>query len=100
MTSPGSSVRRPRKSPPVFQPRFVLSLLYLAAFFMVYSLALVAPELLEVLNTAPVGPEQERLAEEAARAAFRPRLPIAIGLSLLTLGVLGYYQRIPGLRSH
>ena len=89
----------PRRATPVFQPRFVLSLLYLAAFFLAYSLALVAPELLEVLNTVPTGPEQERMAEEAARAAFAPRLPIAIGLSLLTLGVAGYYQRLPGLRA-
>ena len=76
----------------------MLSLIYLAAFFLIYSLALIAPELLEVLKTVPTGPEQERMAEEAARSAIAPRLPIAIGLSLLTLGVGGYYQRLPGLR--
>lgn len=99
MTSSSAPSRPPRKSPPVFRPRFLLSLLYLAAFFLVFSLLLIAPELLEVLNTIPTGPEQERLAEEVARDAIGPRLPIAIGLSLLALGVGGYYQRLPGLRS-
>ncbi len=77
----------------------MLSLLYLAVFFLAYSLLLIAPELLEVLNTVPTGPEQERMAEQVAHDALAPRLPIAIALSLLTLGVAGYYQRLPGLRS-
>jgi hypothetical protein len=88
-----------RNSAPVFQPRFVLSLLYLAAFFVFYCFVLMAPQLIEVLNTVPTGPEQQELAEQVARETLAPRLPIVIALTLVTLGVLGYYQRLPGLRA-
>ena len=37
--------------------------------------------------------------EEVARQTIAPRLPIAVALSLLTVGVLGYAQRLPGLRA-
>lgn len=97
MSSPGPPPRR--KSPPVFQPRFVLSLLYLAAFFVFYCFVLLAPALIEVLGSVPTGPEQQEVAEQVAREVIAPRLPIAIALSLGTLGLLGYYQRLPGLRA-
>ena len=99
MTQSGSHQLPPRRRPPAFQPRFILSLLYLMGFFVAYCLVLIAPELVEVFNTVPTGPEQERAAERAAREAIAPRLPIAIGLSILTLGVAGYNQRLPGLRT-
>ena len=95
----GPSSLPPRKSPPAFQPRFVLSLLYLAFFFVVYCFALMAPELWTVLQEVPPGPEQQKHAEEVARQTIAPRLPIAVALSLLTVGVLGYAQRLPGLRA-
>lgn len=88
-----------RKAAPVFQPRFVLSLIYLAVFFLVYCFALMAPELWEVMNSMPPGPEQQKAAAAVARETVAPRLPIAIALSLATLGVLGYMQRLPGLRA-
>ncbi len=90
----------PRRKPaPVFRPRFLLSLMYLAAFFVFYCFVLMAPELFEVLQSVPTGPEQERLAEQVARETLAPRLPVAIALSLATVGLAAYYQRLPGLRA-
>jgi hypothetical protein len=96
MSSPGPLPSR--RSTPVFQPRFVLSLLYLLAFFVFYCFVLMAPELFEVLREVPTGPEQQKIAEEVARETIAPRLPIAIALALITVGSLGYAQRLPGMR--
>jgi len=76
-----------------------LSLLYLAAFFVLFCFVLMGPELYDVLSTVPTGPEQQRLAEEVARDTIGPRLPAALVLSLLAVGLGGYYERLPGLRA-
>ena len=89
----------PRRPAPVFQPRFVLSLLYLAACFVFFCFALMAPQLYEVLQSVPTGPEQQEVAERVARETIAPRLPIALVLSLFTVGLAGYYQKLPGMRS-
>ncbi len=87
------------RRPPAFQPRFMLTLLYLLGFFVLYSFALVLPELLDVLGEVPPGPEQEEIAKQVARQAARPRLLPAFVLALLTIGVGGYYKLLPGFRS-
>ena len=89
----------PRRSrPPTFQPRFTLSLLYLSGFFLLYCLLFVAPELYEVMQNLPTGPEQEQAAQEAARQAVRPRLPYALAAALATTVVAARAGWLPGMR--
>jgi hypothetical protein len=89
----------PRRSrSPTFQPRFTLGLFYLFAFFILYCLILVAPELYDVARTVPVGPEQEQAAQEAVRQAVRPRLPIALAAAVLTTALAGRAGWLPGMR--
>ena len=95
-TSPDAPL--PRRKPPVLRPSFTLALLYLAGFFLLFSLLLILPELLPVLNRVPPGPEQQRLAEEVAREAVRPRLLPALLLALCAVGLGSYLRLLPGLR--
>jgi ABC-type sulfate transport system permease component len=87
-----------RSRPPTFQPRFTLGLLYLAGFFLLYCVLLVLPELWNVLQTQPPGPEQEQAAAEAARRAVAPRLPWALAAALLSVLLGGSRGWLPGLR--
>jgi hypothetical protein len=94
-------VAEPRRSPaPSFQPRFTLSLFYLALFFLLYCLLLVAPELAPLVE--PAAPEQQAAIEEAAqqvaRDAVAPRLPLALLLALATLFLASRARVLPGLR--
>ena len=91
---------RPRNSPASFQPRFTLSLFYLAALFVAYSLLLIAPELAAV--EIPADPAAQAEAQAALREQIRgvagPRLPYALLLTVATLA-LGIHQGwLPGLR--
>ena len=89
----------PRRSrPPTFQPRFTLSLLYLFGFFLLYCLLFLAPELYEVMQNVPTGPEQEQAAQEVARQAVRPRLPYALAAALATTVVAARARWLPGMR--
>jgi len=56
-----------RSRPPTFRPRFTLSLLYLFGFFLLYCLLFVAPELYEVMQNVPTGPEQEQAPSNQSR---------------------------------
>jgi hypothetical protein len=89
----------PRSRPPAFRPRGLIAILYLLFFFFAFGLLLVAPELLEILREVPPGPEQQEVAEEAVHTVFRPRLPVAAALALLTTALGSYYQVLPGLRA-
>lgn len=84
-----------------FQPRFTLSLLYFCVLFLLYCVVLVLPELSQI--EPPSGPEQaeavKQAAAEAARAAIRPRLPIALVLTLGTLFLGARFRLLPGLSS-
>ena len=85
---------------PVFRPRFTLTLLYLAFFFLAHSLLLVAPELSDIVR--PASPEDEEVMKQAAAAATHEvvasRLPWALLLAFGTL-YLGVRQRLlPGMR--
>jgi hypothetical protein len=87
--------RAPRTS---FQPRFTLLMLYLFAFFFAFCFALVSPALYEIASSALPGPEQERLAREAAREALRGRLWIAVVGATCALGIGIWTKALPGLR--
>lgn len=96
MSAPPPPRRRPRAT---LQPRFTLGILYILVFFFVYCFVLVAPALIEVLRTVPPGPEQERLAAEAAQRAIQPRLWIALALAVAT-GAFGMAKGLlPGTRA-
>lgn len=87
--------RQPRAT---LQPRFTLGMLYILIFFFVYCFALIAPELIEVMRSVPTGPDQERIAQEVAREAVRPRLWLALALAVTT-GALGIATGVlPGTR--
>ena len=88
----------PRRPSPAFSPRFTIGLLYLIGFFFLYSLLLVLPQLLDVLARVPPGPDQQEIAREVARQAIRPRLAIVLALAVLSTGLGGYYQILPGMR--
>jgi hypothetical protein len=87
-----------RKVGPTFQPRFTLGLIYLFGFFFLYCLILIAPSLIEVLETMPTGPEQQQAAEEIAREVIRPKLWIATALSVITTVAGAHYRLLPGFR--
>jgi hypothetical protein len=90
--------QRPQGGGAVFRPRFTLTILYFAGFFLLYAAALVAPALLEVARSVPPGPAQETASYDAARAALSARMPIALVAALATLA-LGIFARVlPGLR--
>ncbi len=101
MAPPGSKERPAyyRKVGTTFQPRFTLGILYLFGFFSVYCLLLIAPSLLEVLETVPTGPEQQQAAEEVAREVMRPRLWIAVLLSAMSTVLGAHYRVLPGMRA-
>ena len=80
-----------------FQPRFTLGLIYLGAFFMGYCLLMIAPDLIEVARSTAPGPEQEEQARRVAYEAIRPRLPIALAAAVVTVVLLTYAKRLPGM---
>ncbi|MBW2269682.1 MAG: hypothetical protein JRH16_13995 [Deltaproteobacteria bacterium] len=89
----------PRKPSATFRPHFTLTLLYLAFFFLAYSLLLVAPELMQVEPPANPVDDEAALAEvrETIRRVAGPRLPVALLLALATL-LLGVRQGLlPGI---
>lgn len=89
-----------RNSSATFQPRFTLSLVYLALLFVAYSLLLVSPELtaVEIPDDPAAQAEAQAALRERIRQVAGPRLPVALLLTLGTLA-LGIHQRwLPGLR--
>ncbi len=80
-----------------FRPSITLTLVYLAAFFLVFALALVVPALWPLLGTAATGPEIQALAHETARTAVSPRLGLAFGLAVLATALGGWLHLLPGL---
>ena len=95
----------PRRSPrPVFRPRFTLTLLYLAFFFLVFGMIFALPDLLEGARNLGPGPEElthEEIAQarNTAREALRGgRLFVALGLAVIATGLGSYARLLPGLR--
>jgi hypothetical protein len=98
MQSPQPPSLPPRRQRPAFRPSFTLALLYLAGFFTLFALLLIAPELSKVLGEVPPGPEQQRIAEQVAREAARPRIFYALVLALAAVGLGSYLRVLPGLK--
>ena len=73
-----------RSSRPVFRPRFTLTLLYLAFFFLLFGMLFALPDLLEgarALGPGPeeLTPEELEVARDTAREALRGgRLMVAL----------------------
>ena len=99
-----SSDPSPRSNRPVFRPRFTLSLLYLAFFFLLFGMLFALPDLLEGARALGPGPEEltpEELeqARDTAREALRGgRLMVALGLAVIVTGLGSYARVLPGLR--
>jgi len=98
VTTDSEQTRGTQRGGPRFRPIAVLSLLYFTLLFFVFGLLLVLPELSNVLGTTPPGPEQQAAAQQAVHAVFRPRLPIALLLALVTTAAGGHFKLLPGLR--
>ncbi|MFP6562883.1 MAG: hypothetical protein VCC02_00965 [Myxococcota bacterium] len=88
-----------RRRAPAFRPRFTLGLLYLVGFFFFFSILLLVPALVDVLENVPPGPEQEAIAKQVARHTVRPLLPVAAGLSLLSTLLGAHFEVLPGMRA-
>ena len=86
----------PRRRGPAFRPRFTISIFYLAGFALFFMMAMILPDLLDVLSSGGDEATLQRRAAEVARAKARPH--VAILLSLLATGLGGYYEVLPGLR--
>ena len=93
-----------RSSPPVFRPRFTLTLVYLAFFFFLFGMIFALPDLLEATRDLGPGPEEltpEELARarETARDALHGgRLMVALALAVIATGLGAYARVLPGLR--
>jgi hypothetical protein len=98
MQPPQGTPPLPRRRSPVFRPSYTLLMAYVVGFFVLYALLLILPELLRVLSEVPPGPEQQRIAEEVAREAARPRIAYAVALSLASVGLGAYLKILPGLK--
>jgi hypothetical protein len=93
--------REPRttlRAAPKYRPVALLGLLYFALMFFVFGLLLVAPELIRVFGETAPGPEQQAAAEKAVHEVFRPRLPIALVLSLAGTAAGAHFKLLPGFR--
>ena len=91
---------RGRSRPPrSFQPRFTLSLLYVAAFFFLFCMVLVAPSLYEVWQTVPAGPEQQEEAKRLAQEVVQPKLRIAFVAAVAATALGAYTRVLPGMKA-
>lgn len=86
--------------PPPFRPRFTLMLLYLAGFFLLYGLLLVAPDLAAFSSEASTTPPEElqARAQEAAQHAMRGKGLLALVAALATVGLCAWRRILPGMR--
>lgn len=99
MSSESDRLRTTTRGGPQFRPVAILGLLYFAAFFCLFGLLLVVPEMLNVLESTPTNPEeQEAAAKAAVHAVFRPRMPYAFLLALLTTAAGARFRLLPGFR--
>lgn len=86
-----------------FSPTFTLSIVYVAALWIVFSLLLALPDLLAGARALPPGPAELTPAElaqarEIARAAVSGRLHYALAAALATFGALVWLNWLPGVR--
>lgn len=81
-----------------FEPRFTLVLVYFVAFVMVWSFVLAAPEIAAGLHALPPGADATQAGRETVRHALDGRIPLAVGLAVVSLGALIWLRILPGLR--
>jgi hypothetical protein len=92
--------RRPRTT---FRPSFTLMLLYLAGFFVLFSLLFALPDLIEGAQQLPPGPDEltdEELAQarEISRQALSGgKIFAAIAASVIAVGLGAFRGVLPGL---
>jgi hypothetical protein len=93
----------PRRRGTTFRPRFTLLILYVAALYFVYSLALALPTLLEQLaalppDADPRDPAYVERAAQATRAALQGT-PFWTFLAAVATVIIGAWRGwLPGLR--
>lgn len=87
----------PRRNAAPFRPAISLSLVYLAAFFLVFAFALALPALWPLLGSAAPGPELQEHARRTAREALRPRMGLAFGLAVLATLAGTWLRVLPGM---
>jgi hypothetical protein len=93
-----------RVSRPVFRPRFTLTLVYVACFFVLFGLIFALPDLLQGARDLGPGPQEltsEELdqARDIARNALRGgRLLVALALAVIATGLGAYARVLPGLK--
>lgn len=87
---------RVSRRPAPFRPRFTISIAYLAGFALVFMALMSLPGLLEVLAAGGDEATMTARAAEVTRSQSRPMM--ALLLSLLTTGLGGYFEVLPGLR--
>lgn len=87
----------PRRNAAPFRPAISLSLVYLAAFFLVFAFALALPALWPLLGNAAPGPELQEHARRTAREALRPRMGLAFGLAVLATLAGTWLRVLPGM---
>ncbi|MCC6642521.1 MAG: hypothetical protein IT386_15280 [Deltaproteobacteria bacterium] len=86
-----------RKAAPAFRPTISLGFAYLAAFFLLFALALALPALWPLLGSTAPGPELQELARETARATLRPRIGLAFALAVLATLAGTWLRVLPGM---
>jgi hypothetical protein len=104
MEPEGARPSRRTGRPVTFRPRFMVTILYVAAFTMLFGLALALPDLVRGAMELPPGPRElseEELAEarEIAREALGGgRVLVALAAAVVTVGLGAYARVLPGLR--
>ena len=84
-----------------FRPRFTLTLLYLAGFFLLYALIFVAPDLAPLLGADGQGLPPEALQErsrQVAQEAMRGKVLIALVAAVATVGLGAWRKALAGMR--
>lgn len=94
-TSPPSHGSPKGRRPPVFRPRFTISVFYLVVFFFLFSFLMVLPDLIALLEMPP-GAEQQAAARQAAQRASDPLTAVILSLIATSLG--SFYRILPGMR--
>jgi hypothetical protein len=75
----------------------LLTLAYLAVFFLIFALALVLPALWPLLSSSAPGPELQALARETARTTLGSRMGLAFGLAVLATALGAWLRLLPGM---
>jgi hypothetical protein len=84
-----------------FRPRFTLTLLYLAVFFLLYGLLFSAPDLAPLLGEEgrALSPEAlQQRAQEATQQTMRGKVPLAFAAAVVTVGLAAWRRALPGMR--